>query len=141
MIIFDLDGTLALNEHRQHFVKGPKGDRDWDGFFDACGQDEPNAPIIDTLKILIENHHVEIWTGRIERVKVKTKIWLRNQGLGRVPLRMRPEGEHCPDTELKQRWIDEASLNITMAFDDRDSVVAMWRANGIVCCQVAPGNF
>jgi len=28
-----------------------------------------------------------------------------------------------------------------MVFDDRDQVVEMWRANGIPCFQVAPGNF
>jgi hypothetical protein len=28
----------------------------------------------------------------------------------------------------------------TMAFDDRDQVVEMWRAHGIACAQVAEGN-
>jgi hypothetical protein len=26
-------------------------------------------------------------------------------------------------------------------FDDRDKVVKMWRDNGIICFQVAPGDF
>ena len=36
MIVFDLDGTIALNDHRQHFVERPKGQKDWYAFFEAC---------------------------------------------------------------------------------------------------------
>jgi len=35
-VIFDLDGTLALNEHRQHFVQREVGKKDWRSFFAAC---------------------------------------------------------------------------------------------------------
>ncbi|WP_435575134.1 hypothetical protein [Burkholderia plantarii] len=30
---------------------------------------------------------------------------------------------------------------IVAVFDDRDSVVAMWRDAGVTCFQVAPGEF
>lgn len=40
LYIFDLDGTLALIEHRLHFIQGPK--KDWRGFFGAVGDDSPN---------------------------------------------------------------------------------------------------
>lgn len=33
LIVFDLDGTIALNEHRQHFVQHKVGEKNWDGFF------------------------------------------------------------------------------------------------------------
>lgn len=33
------------------------------------------------------------------------------------------------------------SNRLVMTFDDRDRVVAMWRRNGVVCAQVAPGDF
>ena len=45
---------------------------------------------------------------------------------------------------LKPINIDElikADWNPDMVFDDRNQVVDMWRANGIPCLQVAPGNF
>ncbi|WP_442411278.1 phosphatase domain-containing protein [Methylobacterium aerolatum] len=29
----------------------------------------------------------------------------------------------------------------TLVFEDRVSMVAMWRSRGIVCCQVAPEDF
>jgi len=54
---------------------------------------------------------------------------------------MRKEGDMTPDTQLKKSWLDACPQKPIMCFDDRDSVVAMWRANGIPCLQVAPGNF
>ncbi len=46
-MIFDLDGTLALIDHRKHFVECDRKDQDWDAFYKACEKDEPNWPIIE----------------------------------------------------------------------------------------------
>ncbi len=32
LYIFDLDGTLALIEHRRHLVERERGKQDWDAF-------------------------------------------------------------------------------------------------------------
>ena len=73
--IFDLDGTLSLNEHRQHFItKKPK---DWKAFHAACGEDNPNIPIIHICNNLSEwGYRVYILTGRSEDVRATTKEWL-----------------------------------------------------------------
>lgn len=142
LVVFDLDGTLALNEHRQHFVQRPVGEKNWRAFFDACDKDTPNWPVVLTLNALWSaGMNVQIWSGRTDRVREKTEDWLRLNGLGHIPLRMREEGDHRPDTVLKKEWLDDASLKPTMVFDDRDCVVQMWRENGITCFQVAPGPF
>jgi hypothetical protein len=142
LVVFDLDGTLALCEHRRHFVERPVGEKDWDAFFDACGQDEPNMPVIMTLFALeAAGFKPEIWSGRIERVWSETEQWLKVAGLDHLPLKMRPMDDRRPDTVLKKSWLDAAPQKPMMTFDDRDSVVAMWRENGIVCAQVAPGDF
>jgi len=79
LYIFDLDGTLALNKHREHFIKrphcnycsgagfvepqqmadsecpvcnypgAPKFKPDWKSYFEACVDDSPNLPAIATL--------------------------------------------------------------------------------------------
>ena len=143
LVVFDLDGTLALNEHRQHFVARPKGEKkDWTGFFDACDLDEPNEPVILLLNHLHNlGHRVEIWSGRTDSVKEKTFFWLGENNVSYVPIKMRKGNDNTPDVELKKQWLDECDEKPIMCFDDRDSVVAMWRANDIVCLQVAPGNF
>jgi hypothetical protein len=35
----------------------------------------------------------------------------------------------------------KASRKPDLIFEDRASVVAMWRSQGVVCAQVAPGDF
>jgi hypothetical protein len=149
-IVFDLDGTLALNKHREHFVTGPK--KDWDAFFDACGGDEPNWPVISVMCALTfcrayagdgrvwEPNTVEIWSGRTDRVRPITEQWLERSG---VPMefltRMRREGDFTADEVLKEQWLQERRPDLV--FDDRDKVVAMWRRHGIPCFQVAEGAF
>lgn len=145
-VIFDLDGTLALIEHRRHFVESDKPD--WKAFYEACDKDQPNTPVISALKSMVDNHGVEIWSGREDSVLDKTEKWL-NEHVGKhvmdgVVLRMRSSGDYTPDDKLKEAWLDEAIDRRhapSLVFDDRDKVVAMWRRRGIVCAQVAPGAF
>jgi hypothetical protein len=142
-VIFDLDGTLALTEHRAHFLQ--QQPKDWRGFYAACDQDLPNVPIIETLHALWRvGHKIEIWSGRSDEVAGKTADWLRANYLSQIRIRMRAAGDHQPDTTLKAGWLDELEkMGATpdLVFEDRASMVAMYRARGIVCCQVAPGDF
>lgn len=141
-IVFDLDGTLADTSHRAHYLTRPYGEKDWRGFFAACDKDRPHNHVIAVLRALVAaGHDVEIWSGRSDEVRDKTEIWLREHGLDAVPLRMRKAGDHTADEVLKRSWIAEASRKPDMIFDDRAKVVAMWRAEGIPCLQVAPGDF
>lgn len=139
-IIFDLDGTLALTEHRSHFLEREK--KDWRAFYEACDQDRPCHPIIRTLQALYTTGaDVEIWSGRSKEVLDKTIAWLENEGLGLIPIKMREIGDHRPDTDIKEEWLNECDVKPQLIFEDRASVVAMWRSHGIICAQVAPGEF
>ena len=141
-VVFDLDGTLALNDHRQHFVERPVGEKNWKAFFEACDKDQPNWQIIRMLEVLhATGNHVEIWSGRSSSVIEKTRDWLALHGMAHIPFRCRLENDHTPDHELKKAWLDDASQKPDLVFDDRASVVAMWRENGVACAQVAEGNF
>lgn len=152
--IFDLDGTLANIEHRTHFVRGPRKQRNWKKFFEACVDDVPKWDVIDTLHGLrLANWHVEIWSGRSDAVREQTVNWLLDKAmiptqdvnsLG-VPLRMRPDGDFTRDSDLKSGFLSDFWQTHlrppTIIFDDRDQVVEMWRARGITCAQIAPGDF
>lgn len=148
--VFDLDGTMALNQHRDHFIKGDK--KDWDAYFKACIYDQPNIPVITAFNDLVSVYgwgQVQIWSGRSEDVKEETVNWLRtnvnphvDRGLWAEILRMRPSGDFTPDDQLKMFWLSEVDRTQLIAvFDDRDKVVEMWRKNGVACFQVAPGPF
>lgn len=139
-VVFDLDGTLALTDHRAHYLTGPE--KDWRAFYAACDGDTPCWPIIDTLRgLMVHGHRIEIWSGRSAEVRDKTRDWLCKHGMAAVNIRMRPEGDHQPDTTLKAAWLAASDQRPDLVFEDRASMVAMWRSHGIVCAQVAEGNF
>lgn len=142
-VVFDLDGTLANAEHRVHHLTGEV--KDWRAFYSACDMDEPIAPIVATMTALIgAGHNCEIWTGRSMEVADETMHWLERHGLGGIVVRMRATGDHQPDTTLKGGWLETAlfaDAKPDLVFEDRASVVEMWRSYGIVCAQVAPGQF
>ena len=61
---------------------------------------------------------------------------------------MRDIGDHRPDhivkKELLYKWLEYMKVDkkdVTAIFEDRKAVVDMWREEGFVCLQVAPGDF
>ena len=142
-VVFDLDGTLALNEHRVHHIR--KEPRDYDAFFAACVDDQPCQAAIAAMQAHILAHHVvAIWSGRSDQVREQTERWLSQvAGVSSYRLtRMRRAGDHQPDVALKRSWLREARASGAapdLVYDDRDCVVAMWREEGVPCFQVAPG--
>ena len=104
-VVFDLDGTLALNEHRQHYVQREVGKKDWRAFFAECDKDGLFWQVARMLQVLdATGNRVEIWSGRSSEVIEKTKAWLAEHGLAHVPFRCRDEGDHTPDHDLKKSW-------------------------------------
>lgn len=147
LYIFDLDGTLALTYHRQHFLDNKSDPDRWRKFFEACINDSPNIPVIDTMHKLIDSGaDVWIWSGRDGTVQRETLEWLQQHtGLEEEALSMRLPGDYTPDEELKQSWLQAMSAydrrRLVAVFDDRDKVVAMWRRNRVACFQVESGAF
>lgn len=156
LYIFDLDGTLALIEHRRHFVERDRKDQDWAGFYAACVDDKPNEPVIRVMESLRRFADVWIFSGRSDEVRSQTVEWLVEHtsfassdfdsafGTQDV-LTMRAEGDYTADDVLKRQWLDDMLVEdrqrLVAAFDDRDRVVRMWRSAGVACLQVAEGEF
>jgi phosphoglycolate phosphatase-like HAD superfamily hydrolase len=137
--VFDLDGTLADCSHRQHLAEAG----DWDAFFAACPDDKPILPTIELLLRLWNTRTVkiEIWSGRSDAVRPQTEEWLCRHGIqGNLLTCMRTAGDHRPDDELKLEFLRGTEAP-DIIFDDRKRVVDMWRREGLVCFQVAPGDF
>jgi len=144
IVIFDLDGTLALIEHRRHFVEN--GNKQWDEFHAACVDDKPNLPVMMVWEALVQaGHDMFIFSGRSDQVRSETEAWLDLWDIVPDQLYMRKAGDHQPDVKLKLSWLCNMTaterMGILCVFDDRSRVVDMWRINNIVCCQVAEGNF
>jgi phosphoglycolate phosphatase-like HAD superfamily hydrolase len=146
-IIFDIDGTLSDVSHRRHFVEN--GNQQWDLFFKAITGDEPIKPIVNLARLLIRSNEqaVLLVTGRPERTRNDSVEWLLKHGLEvefDSRLFMRKNGDSRADYVVKREILDDvrkAGFEPVLVFDDRQSVVEMWREQGIRVAQVAPGNF
>ena len=146
IVIFDLDGTLALIDDRRDLATKDNGKFDWDVFFnpDNINLDLPNQPVIQMTNILHkQGFRIFILSGRSDVTHQVTVDWLNDNGVWWDHLVMRPQNHlYLPDNDLKQMWLDSIGKdNVAMVFDDRNQVVDMWRQNGLTCFQVADGDF
>ena len=135
VFLCDIDGTVAINDgHRGHYD------------YDKVANDQPNPGVISLVQSLGDSLDVIFMSGREDRCRADTEDWLVwHLGLLAVPtLHMRTTGDHRPDYLVKSELFDEHirdRFDVKFVLDDRDAVVARWRAMGLTCCQVAPGNF
>ena len=146
IVIFDLDGTLALIDRRRTLATKDNGKLDWGVFQDPTNidLDLPSQPVID-MADLLSSQGFTIWilSGRSDVTHQATLDWLNRNNVTFDHLVMRPQNHlFMPDNDLKQMWLDSIGVdNVAMVFDDRNQVVDMWRKNGLTCFQVAKGDF
>jgi predicted kinase len=139
--IFDVDGTLAKMDGRGPF--------EWH----RVGEDAVNEPVAEVAAALFDwgrvselndEERVIVVSGRDGSCREMTGQWLYDHGITYHELFMREAGDMRKDAVVKAEifWRDIAPrFNVRGVFDDRDQVVAMWRRLGLVCFQVAPGDF
>jgi phosphoglycolate phosphatase-like HAD superfamily hydrolase len=145
--LIDIDGTLADTSHRQWVLeeKRPYGPN-WELFFCLAVDDKP-FPHMQQLLSDLHQYWVRFVyvTGRPERYRQLTEDWLDKHDFPAARhLYMRKDGDHRPDHIVKRELLDLIRVDgftPVMAFDDRNSVVKMWREAGVPCAQVAEGNF
>lgn len=146
-VIVDLDGTLALNKHRFHYIDKSKVQKlNWTAYFEACDRDTPNQPVIKTIVALKDQgYFIHIFSARGDIVRKKTIHWLKKYDIPYDQLTMRKMDSYTPDEDLKKSWLLSKYPNfkedVLCVFDDRNKVVNMWRSMGLSCFQVADGNF
>lgn len=141
-VIFDMDGTLADCEHRRHHVLGE--DKNWAAWNAEMGSDTPNEPVVRLLKILRDRGAVIVTTGRQEKHRRVTDAWLAFNGIEIDDMYMRADDDMRADHLVKAEMLVQIRADgwePWLVVDDRNSVVEMWRAQGLTCLQCAPGDF
>ncbi len=148
IIVCDLDGTLADCEHRVHHVRTKPAN--WDAFFAGVKDDKLNYPVLSVLNKFVEfegfRYELIFCSGRPERCRADTVEWLLDHAClseDEYTLLMRKDGDFRADHIVKQEILDKHidKERVLFVLDDRQQVVDMWRRNGLVCFQVAEGNF
>ena len=143
-VIFDVDGTLMDVQHRRHFVE--QSPRNFKAFRKAMADDTPNEDVVMMAKLLKKaGHRIIIATGRLQSERAITLKQLLGAGVVFDAIYTRENvHEFKSDSEVKEKFLDrmkEDGYNPTMAFDDRQKVVDMWRRNGLRVFQVDKGDF
>lgn len=133
--LVDIDGTIAI-----------KGDRD---IFDWSRVilDTPNDDVVRVVRMILRDWDVIFVTGRMDDCRQATTDWLRiylDAVVDEDTLLMRKSGDFRKDTVVKRElyYAHIADVyDVLGVFDDRQSVVNMWRELGLTVFQVAPGDF
>ena len=129
-ILVDIDGTLAMMNDRSPF--------DWS----RVGEDTCNG----IVKRLVNDYQgtVIVMSGRDSVCRQQTMEWLEDNEIDYDFLFMREQGNTEKDSIIKRRLFDEnvrGKYFVEYVLDDRNQVVEMWRNMGLMCLQVADGNF
>ena len=97
----------------------------------------------DVVFALGAQYGVVLSSGRPEEYRAVTEEWLGRHGVSYQGLYMRPTGDTRADHIVKAEMLTQIradGFDPFIVIDDRPSVVAMWRENGLVCLQVAAGD-
>jgi len=143
VIVFDIDGTIANNEHRVHWVQTrPKN---WKAFNAGIPNDVPYEDIKKLYMSFYHGYHNMILaTGRGQEQENVTRQWLVNYNIPFNALYMRPAKDHRPDYVVKLELLELIRLKHgepLFWFDDRDQVVEAIRGAGVRVFQVRKGDF
>jgi predicted kinase len=134
--LVDVDGTLAL----MSTSAGARTPFQWD----RVDEDAPNPAVIELVRSLAATASIVVMSGRDESCRSLTEAWLDKYEVPHEALFMRPAGDSRRDSIVKKELFDAQVARrwaIRGVIDDRQQVVDMWRALGLMCAQVAPGDF
>lgn len=146
-IICDVDGTIAWMQGRSPYD------------LNKVHEDKVDPRLKQLLSFIFDSGIEVIFLSGREGTTLCRNLtidWLKNNLEGyerkklssyndvKFQLIMRKEKDYRPDEiikkELYEKYIKD-QYDVICVFDDRNKVVNMWREEGLLCCQVASGNF
>ena len=141
-VVFDMDGVLSDAAGRQHFLERPY--RDWEAFFEACGDDPLIDEVARMLEVIDPGHRIVLLTARPIRVQANTLAWLHRYELRWDLLVMRDFGDYGASRDFKRRSIWELrhyGFDLRLAFEDDRRNVHMFHGEGVPCVYIHSGYY
>lgn len=126
-IIVDLDGTLALNMHRDPFD------------FSEALLDQKNVPVAMLVELYREKgYKVLLVTGRDAVARPVSLQWLKENNIAIDAFYGRPEGNFEKADIIKERMLYSIvqKYYVELVIEDRTKLIEMYRDKGIQCIQV-----
>jgi phosphoglycolate phosphatase-like HAD superfamily hydrolase len=141
-VVFDMDGVLSDASRRQHYLDRPF--RDWEAFFQACGDDELIDEVARLLEVIAEGLAIVLLTARPIRVQPQTLAWLHRYELRWDLLVMRDYGDYEASRTFKRRSVGELrafGFDLLLAFEDDRRNVDMFHEEDIPCLYIHSGYY
>jgi FMN phosphatase YigB (HAD superfamily) len=141
IVIFDIDGTLADISQRVHHVR--RKPKNWNAFNEGMAMDKAIRSMVRLCNILYASGlYIVLCSGRNEKNRPETIEWLSRQGVNYHELLLRKDEDFRSDAIVKREILATLDKSrIIFVVEDRSRVVEMWRSEGLVCLQCAPGEF
>ena len=141
-VVFDLDGVLSDAASRQHFLESPR--RDWNAFFDACGEDPLIEEVDSLLDLLDPALAIILVTARPIRVQPQTLAWLERYRMRWDLLVMRELGDYASAPRFKHQAVSDLrayGFRLLLAFEDDRRNLEMFRGEGVPCLYIHSGYY
>ena len=128
IVICDIDGTVANNDHRQHLLQGFKT---WDKFFAHLSEDLPISEVIEfVINLHDEGKDVVFVTGRPARYEKATRKWLEKYFDFEIKLIMRQDQDKRNKIDVKKEIFLEnfKPKDIFLVIDNDRDLIKMWQS-------------
>lgn len=141
VVIFDIDGTIADNSGRTHYITNKK--QDWESYNKETYTDKPMQAMLNQLDIIGLVSPVILLTGRANSTRGATIQWLRDHGISynitanpekmsrkSICLIMRKDEDRTPNDQYKKKEVYRLKANFVnpiLAFDDDEKCRKMFR--------------
>lgn len=137
VVICDVDNTIANVAWRESYIA-----EGWDIYHALAVNDEPFEDVVGLLRALDQAHyHLIGVTSRPEKWRKLTMNWLIKYDIPMHDLWMRPpddfRGAHELKIDLIKKNMQGPEEQISFVLEDRDDVIAAFRALGITTLQVS----
>lgn len=139
IVAFDIDGTIANNEHREHLAQAKK----WDEFHALADGDKPLLETLQVLRALHNHGHlIELWTARPDKYRTETQNWLDKHLVPYNLLLMRKTNDWRKAYIVKLEWWlrRDPSARPALVFEDHPETTRLLRAAGACVHQVSEGH-
>lgn len=139
VVVFDLDGTLADDSHRLHYIEDSQGAAllhpDWRFYYKALSEDTPRWPIVKLMHGIVPAYmecRAEIWTGRSEQYRERTEAWLYKHKIRYSALRMRADWDKSSNVQVKALMYERAAVKPKLIVDDNLKVIEYFQGLGVM---------